>query len=351
MPLTFVLSTGRAGSTLLSRMLHLHPRVLSVSEFFAVLQGILRRHPYPDSQLDGQGLWRILSAPDPLADAMIRGGMRVPEMFYPYGTGRFTPETGIPIICHSTLSLLTEDPDALYDQLAARVPGWPVRSAADQYRALFALLAGLLGRSVVVERSGGSLILVRLLRREFPEARFVFMHRDGPDSALSMSQFPMFKLGIVAVRAAEQAGLPAGATMAQIQANLPAQFQGVLSPPYDLSCLADERISPVRFGTLWSDMIRGGTAVLAEMPAQLQTELGYEALLRDPAAELTRLAGFLGVPAGQDWIDAASKLADPGRTGSASKLDPRLLAELRAACEPGMRALAAFVAAARSPAR
>ncbi|HEY1618748.1 MAG TPA: hypothetical protein VGG25_14090 [Streptosporangiaceae bacterium] len=58
------------------------------------------------------------------------------------------------MICHSTLSLLSDDPDGLLDVLAAELPGWPRRSAAGQYRALFAFLAGYLGRPVVVERSG-----------------------------------------------------------------------------------------------------------------------------------------------------------------------------------------------------
>lgn len=344
MPITFVVSTGRAGSTLVSRMLALHPQVLSVSEFFAVVQGILRRHEYPAGDMDGGALWRIASAPDPLADAMVRSGQRVPEMFYPYQTGRFKAETGIPIICHSTLSLLSDDPDALYDALAAQVPSWPTRKAADQYRALFGLLSEMLGRPVVVERSGGSLILVRLLRREFPEARFAFMHRDGMDTALSMSRFPMFKLGILAVRAAAKAGLPVGATMTDIQAHLPEEFTGVLSPPYDLSGLPDVRMSPVQFGELWSNMICNGTAALSELPAGIQCQLGYAELLRDPGAELSALAEFLEIQAPADWLEAAAKLVDPARAGAASQLDADLLSELSEACEPGERALAAFLA-------
>jgi hypothetical protein len=344
MPITFVVSTGRAGSTLLSRMLALHPHVLSVSEFFTVLQGMLRRLPYPDADMDGPELWRLASAPDPLADALVANGQAVPEMFYPYQTGRFKARTGVPNICHSTLSLLSEDPDRLYDDLAARVPSWPRRCAADQYRALFGLLGELLGRPVVVERSGGSVILIRKLRQQFPEARFVFMHRNGIDTALSMSEFPMFKLGMLVVRAGEMAGLPAGATMDQIQANLPDEFKGVLSPPYDLSGLPAMRMPPTLFGRRWSAMISHGTVALAELPGDIRDQLGYEALLADPAAELTRLAAFLGVPAEPDWIDAAAKLISADRPGASRALDPALAAELREACEPGRQALAAFLA-------
>lgn len=341
MNLTFVVSTGRAGSTLVSRALHEHPDVLSVSEFFAVLQGVLRRNRYPAADMDGPQLWQILSAVDPIADALIRDGLRSPEMFYPYGSGRFRPETGIPVICHSTLSLLSDDPDGLFDRLAAEVPGWPRRTAADQYRALFGFLARELSRPVVVERSGGSLILVRLLHRQFPEARFVHMYRDGPDCALSMSRFPMFRLGILAVRAALAAGLPASATLAEIQAVLPAEFAGVLSPPYDLTGLADADVPPARLGARWSEMICDGVAALSGLPAGSWTALGYEDLLAGPAAELTRLADFIGVPASPGWLSAAGRLIDPQRAGAAARLDPQVLAELRAACEPGTRAIAA----------
>jgi hypothetical protein len=344
MPITFVVSTGRAGSTLLSRMLALHPDVLSVSEFFTVLQGMLRRYPYPDGDMDGRQFWQLASAADPLADALVKNGLTVPEMFYPYQTGRFKAETGVPNICHSTLSLLSDDPDSLYDELAVQVPSWPRRPAADQYRALFALLSGILGRPVVVERSGGSVILIGKLRQQFPEARFVLMHRDGMDTALSMSKFPMFKLGMLVVRAGQLAGLPADATMDQIQANLPAEFSGVLSPPYDLSGLPAMRMPPALFARRWSQMIQYGTSALAQLPADIQGQLGYEDLLADPAAELTRLAGFLGVPAEPDWIEAAAKLIYSGRVGTASQLDPDLAAELREACEPGGRALAEYLA-------
>jgi sulfotransferase family protein len=343
-PITFVVSTGRAGSTLLSRMLALHPQVLSISEFFSVLQGVIRRYPYPDDDLDGAGLWRLVTAPDPLADAMVRDGQAVPEMFYPYGTGRFKAETGIPNICHSTLSLLSDDPDRLYDELAARVPSWPLRSANDQYRALFALLAEILGRPVIVERSGGSVVMLRRIRRQFPDARIVFMHRNGPDTALSMSRFPMFKLGMLAVRAVELANLPPNADLNEIQAALPEEFKGILSPPYDLSCLPGMHLPPVQFGERWSEMIEFATSVLAQCPAEIQSQLSYEGLLADPAAELTRLAGFLGVPAEQDWLDASAKLIGPNRAAAAREHDAQVMAQLIAACEPGKQALAAFIA-------
>jgi hypothetical protein len=338
--LTFVVSSGRAGSTLLSQILHEHPDVLSVSEFFACLQGVLRRQPYPGQDMDGQELWRILSAPDPVADALVRHGLIAPEMSYPYGRGRFAAETGIPIICHSTLSLLSDDPDRLFDQLAREIPRWPRRRSADQYRAVFGYLAGLLGRSVVVERSGGSVILIRLLRRHFPEARFVHMYRDGPDCALSMSRFPMFQVGLVTYAAARAARLPEDAAMKQIQDALPGCFAGLLSPPYDFSRLAEFEFDLEFFGGLWAGMMTSAVAALGELPDDRWDTLDYADLLVDPAAELTRLASFIGVAATPQWLATARRLVDRGRPGKSALLNPEDLARLRKSCEPGMAALA-----------
>jgi hypothetical protein len=338
--LTFVVSSGRAGSTLLSQILHLHPEVLSVSEFYTCLKGSLHRSPYPGQEMDGAELWRVLTERDLISDAIVRHGLNGPEMLYPYGRGRFGPDGGIPPICHSTLPMLTDDPDALYDRLAAEVPGWPVRAAADQYRAFFAYLAGLLGRSVVVERSGGTLFAIRLLRREFPEARFVHMFRYGPDCALSLSRLPIMRIGAAIYEAAEEADVPSSASWQDIQEVLPGRFRGVLSPPFDLSRLDEFQRDLAFFGEWWSAMIGTGVNALRTLPAGLWDTLDYADLLRDPAGELTRLAAFIGVPATPRWLAAASDRIDPGRAGQAARLAPGALAALRAACAPGQAALA-----------
>jgi hypothetical protein len=338
--LTFVVSSGRAGSTLLSQILHLHPDVLSVSEFYTCLKGSLHRSPYPGQEMDGAELWRVLTERDLISDALVRHGLNGPEMLYPYGSGRFGPEAGIPPICHSTLPMLTDDPDSLYDRLAAEVPAWPVRPAAEQYRAFFAYLAGLLGRSVVVERSGGTLFAIRVLRREFPEARFVHMFRYGPDCALSISRLPMFRIGAAVFQAAEEAGLPSYASWKEIQDALPSRFAGVLSPPFDLSRLGEFQPELAFFGEWWSAMIRTGVNSLRTLPPEIWDTLDYADLLRDPDAELTRLASFIGVAATPQWLAAASDRIDPGRAGQAARLAPDVLAALQETCQLGLDALA-----------
>ncbi len=145
MELTFVAGTGRRGSTLLSRIMARHPDVLSLSEFFGILRlaGATGRAKIPAGDMTGADLWELLSRPFPLLDAMVTAGLRTAEMIYPFGRGRFDPATGIPLISHFTLPMLTKEPDELFGALAAEVPRWPRRPAAGQYEALFARLTGV----------------------------------------------------------------------------------------------------------------------------------------------------------------------------------------------------------------
>ena len=142
-----------------------------------------------------------------MLDAMISDGLRTSEMLYPQ-TGRFGPASGIPLVSHYVLPMLGADPDWLFDELAAEVPRWPRRPAAAHYQHLFGYLAKHWdGRSWW---SGPpSPHLIPLLHVQFPVARFVHLHRDGPDCALSMSRHPAFRREILAIGAVRSVKLPA----------------------------------------------------------------------------------------------------------------------------------------------
>lgn len=181
--LTFIVGTGRSGSTALSRIVHAHPDVLSLNEFLSSVQS----RGFPEGRLDGGEFWRLLADPNPQFERMIRNGVPMPEFLYTRRPGRFATETtGIPALSLMVLPHLTDDPDGLFDELEGQVRGWPDRTAAGHYEALFNLLCTRFGRTAVVERSGYSLHRVPLLRKAFPQARFVHLFRDGPDCALSM---------------------------------------------------------------------------------------------------------------------------------------------------------------------
>jgi hypothetical protein len=351
-PLTFVVSTGRCGSTMLSRALHSHPEVLNVSEFFAMLKAGILKQDFPVREMDGRELWGMLSAVNPCDDAMVRDGLGTSEMVYPYGSGQFELASGVPQICHTTLPMLTDDPDALFGRLAAEVPSWPRRPAAGQYREFFCLLAELMGRRVVVERSGTSLTLVPLLARQFPDARFVHLYRDGPDCALSMSRHPVFRLAGLSAEAARAAGFPpslpweeadAGVQRMRELGQVPLAFKGLVTWPFDAGRFMAYELPLAFFGGLWSAMVCSGLPELDRLPPGRWMSLKYEDLLDDPGRELSRLAGFLDVEATPHWLAAAGRLVDQTQKGKAAGLAPGAQASLRAACEPGIQALAAVV--------
>jgi hypothetical protein len=287
----------------------------------------------------------MIAAPFPLLDALIEAGVRSSEMTYPYGTGRFKAATGVPGICHHLLPRLTDDPDALYDKLAREVPTWPLRPAAEHYRALFGYLAGIFGRRTVVERSATSLHLIPAMHKHFPEARFVHIYRDGPDCALSMSKHPMFRREMMQI-AATQAVLKEGfevTSQEQLRARLPEEFRGLIFPPYDVKRFMSLPIPPKAFAQLyWVPMIHEGVFGLANLPCDSWIALKYEDLLADHQTQLRRLAQFVGVSAPEPWLELAGELIDPGRTNTAAtQLDSVTLAELQAVCEPAAQAVAA----------
>lgn len=339
-PLTFVVGTGRSGSTALSRILNRHPDILSLNEFLASLSGqgqaALSAEP-----ISGERFWRLLSDPNPLFDTMIRSGAPLPEFLYPRRPGRFSAQTaGIPALCLMVLPHLSEEPDQLLDELAAHVPNWPTRPAAQQYEAFFDLLCARFQRRVTVERSGYSLRWVPLLRRTFPHARFVHLFRDGPDCALSMSRHTGYRFIAVFREICERLRVDAIADLTEQQIQeLPPDLAGLLADPFDPRLIFDRTMPVVRFGRLWSELIREGVGLLDEVPAVSRTTLSYEALLDAPHPELTRIADFVGVRPHPDWLEEGRAMLDQSRRGAAGRLTPQERAALEESCAVGRRAL------------
>lgn len=338
MPLTIVVGTGRCGSTMLSRMLHMHPEVLSLSEFWSMF--LHSESSIPTHDMSGEEFWQRMAEPDPGADGLALMGIQLAENVYPFDRGRFDPATGVPAIC-GVLASLTDDPDALYDKLAPEVSAWPRRPMADHCRALFADLAVMFGRRVVVERSGGTLSQMLVLREQFPEARFVFLHRDGPDCALSMSRNHAFRLVAMRIAASvidgpSSLGFPLPAKIMEADSG---DLKDLISPPFDRERFLAYPLPLTFFAWMWSRMTLSGTNEIRKVRRDGWMTLRYERLLNSTRTELTRLAGFIGVPAERQWLSKACEFVDPRHVGVAIKqLHPGALATLRASCTAGIKA-------------
>jgi hypothetical protein len=342
--LTFVVTAGRSGSTAVSSILNTHPEVLSLSEFFLCLRTVL-----PDTGvISAATFWKALSTPHPVFDALVRGGAGMPEFLYPkLARTRFSAESGgIPAVCMTVLPHLSDDPDRVFDELAAEVPSWPDQVAAQHCGRLFAWLAARSGATVAVERSGYSLGSVSWLRRNFPAARFVHLHRNGPDSAVSMSKHTGFRLLLLfleAMGALDFRALGDGAperASAFDPATLPIGLAPVLGDRYDRDYLMSLDLPVARFAVLWSELVRVGMSALSGLPAEAHMTLSYENLMADPQERLRELATFIGVAAPPHWLRAGAALLDPSRAGAAARLPERELRNVRQRCAPGEAALA-----------
>ena len=75
-PLTIIVGTGRCGSTMLSNLLREHPSVLSLSEFFALLEG----PKFSDEVLDASQFWSLIGIPGPGINGMMRRGIQIAEI-------------------------------------------------------------------------------------------------------------------------------------------------------------------------------------------------------------------------------------------------------------------------------
>ncbi|MFG2712943.1 sulfotransferase [Streptomyces goshikiensis] len=339
--LTFVVGTGRSGSTALSRIVNAHPEVLSLNEFLASLGS----RALPAEPVDGAEFWRLLADPNPVFNTMIRSGMPMPEFLYEPGAGRryAAGTTGIPALSLMTLPHLTDDPDGLLDELAEQVTRWPRRPAPGHHRALFDVLGARFGgRTAVVERSGYSAHWVPRLRAAFPEARFVHLFRDGPDCALSMSRHPGYRMISLLREIQALTGTANPGELAEEQGrSLPPELSGLLADPFDPALVRERPLPVPGFGALWSEIVTEAAGHLEGVPGEQWTPLGYEELLAAPRRELTRLAEFIGVKPLPEWLDAGSAHLDSGRRGASLRLPPGELAELRERCAPGVRALRA----------
>ncbi|MFB9434460.1 sulfotransferase [Streptomyces showdoensis] len=303
-----------------------------MNEFFTSLA--CRGHlAFEGGVVDGRDFWSLLSGPARPLDAIAASGHPMPELLYPYADGRFRPETGVPAISHMALPALSATPDALHDDLAATIPGWPARPTAVHYRALFAELSRRLGGSVVVERSGASLAFLPALCAMFPEARFVHLSRSGPACALSMSRHIGFRTLLLRTRAMGLLGLTSPFQIGPEHAASLPEHLAHLAGDVDCELVMRSPIPLAAFGTFWSGLITHGVEEFIRLPADRRMALTYEDILDEPEHHLARLATFAEAEPDPAWLrDAAASVV---RTARPPVTDPDTLA----ACAPGELAL------------
>jgi len=346
---TFVVGTGRCGSTMLSNMLREHPKVLSLSEFFISVTDGARtpqavEQAFPRHAIDGPAFWRIVAGPSPYFNFQLRNGVPNPELIYPWqaSTARFSLKTGIPAISLMTLPHLTEDCDGLFEILRDEVETWPSASIERHYRQLFGWLASHFGKALWIERSAGGLGMAQQLLTSFPDARIVHLARDGRDASLSMFVHMGFRHGVATIMLGQHLGVdPIVSTDRTRIDSVPAELRPFLPEEFDVARLDKFEVSPPLCGQFWTQQVESGLKILATLPADRLLMLRYEDFFTDPKRQLDTFTAFLG----EDYVDedwsfrCAATVRPPRSTWRDLPADEaRALTE---ACRPGFEQLRA----------
>jgi hypothetical protein len=328
--LRFIVGTGRCGSTLLSRMLALHPDVCSIFEFFTGLDWGRR---FAEGPVSGAAFAELIGRPQPVIDAVLRRGYPVEEVSYPFDRGRYARGDSMPWILVSMLPRLSDDPDRLFDQVIGFARGLPTQPLRAHYPELFTWLAAKSGRSLPIERSGSSIDYLASLRGFFPEARFLHLHRDGREVALSMREHHAYRVPISLMY---DAPVDSGRRPSELG---PIDFS---APPRDddpISQILASRPPAAAFGRYWSDQVERGHQALAQIDPARYFEVRFEDLIARPSQALGAIARFFELPGDDAWIEPGAALVRGVPAARAPSLAPGERAALDEACRPGMQRL------------
>ena len=335
-PPTFIVSTGRCGSTLMSRLVRMHPKILSISEFFmsVATRGFVKK------TLDGEQLWKLLSIAHAGEKLVFTPDQLVDEFLYPYGPdARFTPED-LPPLLFVVLPHITDDHEALYAEMEPVIRARPRASLAEQYAFLFGWLRDRMDKDLWIERSGASLTFLPPLKDMYPDAKFIHVYRDGRDVAMSMVRHAPTRLYAHAWHTAGMVGVnPLKRPFLLGETPIVPLFEPVAVKLLGLGKKLHEPLPPADTGAFWSAMIEVGLQNLKGLGPDRLMSMKYEDLVANPRSELERFVGFLGPDLMDEaWLEAASAI--PRYKDPAWKdLPADDLAALEKAVAPGMALL------------
>jgi len=315
-----IISSGRCGSTMLSNLIADEPGTLSVYEALTTL----RRHLLlmPETPITAAEFWRLMSDPGPQGAASARIGSVPDEACYP-STGRWAADPrGVPPILYCTLPRMSADPDQLFDLLADQVREFPAQPVTQHLWMMLDLLAAMAGRQRWVERSGGSSAVAEPLLRALPGLRVVYLTRDIPDTARSMSRHPTFQFAAARYEFQIRFGIDPYSPWLDPDhlpdpAGLPEEMQRLLPDRITMAALTDLGRDVSRYEAMCAHMMGSAEQALADIRPRHLHRMRYEDVLADPARELRKLGDFLGFADPAGWAAATAGRVRPPRARSA----------------------------------
>jgi hypothetical protein len=265
--------------------------------------------------VSGHEVADIIAAPNDVITQVLSRGYDAEEIQYRFRpTDRYRRDEPVPWVLVSTLSRLSDDADALLDETLDFLAPLPAAPVADHYRALFDWLAQRVGRRVWIERSGSSVDYLGDLARLYPHARFVHLHRDGPEAALSIRAHPFYRLAV-----------------SLLYDRVPETTEGD-----DVITALLESDPPVElFGRYWSDQLLHGFAAVPRLDGDQYLAVAFEDVVDRPADVMVRVAEFFELDDDPDFPARAAALVRGTPAARFPDLDPAEQARLAEACRPG----------------
>ncbi|MEM7349850.1 MAG: sulfotransferase [Acidobacteriota bacterium] len=303
----FVVSSGRAGSTLLAKMIHRHPQLLCVSDIFEPVGEI----PYFDRQkrVDGKAFFDILSAPSFKQRIKFWRDRPTTELL-------FLPEDDemVSLLLSYTLPFLAgKDPMPLYDELKEATESLESDSMPNHLIRCFDWLRDRFQKELWVERTGGSLPHMRQIIETWPNAKIVHNFRDTRETAISMMTGSFFRLYLELAKD-PQLG----------------EWDADYMPPLE------------EMGAMLNQWIVDAVAALEQVPAERQINLSFESLVDDTVETLLGFSRFVfdREPTAEDiaWAEQERTVIRKPSL-KFSQLDREQQEKLEAACAEGMEAL------------
>ena len=309
----FIVGTGRCGSTILSRMVNLHPDVAVFNEFLIAMDFHKKWSERPVSGAEmaaiidcglqgGSGPFKKIVAHLATPEVTFEGGATsLPQHADAYRDGVF------PDILLLPLPHLFDKPEEALADLLAFVKKQPLQALSKHYIAIFEYLTQKAGKTIWIERSGGSIAWMPEMLDLFPDGKYMHLHRNPLDVALSMQRHNHFR-----VRAFKYFDLKtkdgirwSDLDETDLNNNLPTspRLKAIMDHPVPLEYFLED----VNEGIL-----RGMKEVKRLAPSHY-AEISFEEIMADPKAALRTLADFFDLAPDDSWLTEAAALLKSGQ--------------------------------------
>lgn len=316
-----VVGTGRCGSTLLSNMLAKHPDGLGILEFLGAPD---RTNAFNPGLIKPGDFQNLLMTDMPVPLLAMHRGMTSKEVLADID---FSADFKIPGICFVALPALSSNPQELLGEMLGFVGTLPTQTMAQHYLSVFAWLQKKYGKKFWIERTGSSIEFMPELFRTFPNAKYVHIHRDGPDASISMRNHFYFKLLVSFFT-----DPPTRAELEQTElAGSPIRPDDPISRR-----LGDKLPSLEQFGEYWNYQLQVGYQTFSKLAPSNYLEVAFEDLVGHPQREMGRIAEFFELPDHDGWMDEAAAMVSAEEVHSnVGGLSAAQQESILRTCQPG----------------